>query len=31
MRIDLKHLTQVLPDLRLTVDDIFPELDFARP
>lgn len=23
--------SQVLPDLRLTVDDIFPELDFARP
>ena len=22
--------SQVLPDLRLTVDDIFPELDFAR-
>jgi Uma2 family endonuclease len=23
--------SQVLPDLRLTVDDIFPEFDFARP
>jgi hypothetical protein len=22
--------SQVLPDLRLAVDDIFPELDFAR-
>ena len=22
--------SQVLPDLRLTVDDIFPEFDFAR-